>query len=101
MICNNRLYPISAFALCLGLLPIGYITSAHALSDNEVATLYRSSSNIENARFHVASFDATERTFNGTTFDYNWSNCQIAAELFQNQSGVEVKYWCEKGRVRE
>lgn len=101
MICSKHLYPITAFALVLGLLPFGWTVTAYALSDNEIATLYRSSSNIENARFHVATFDATERTFNGTTFDYNWSNCQIAAEPFQNQSGVAVKYWCEKGAFRD
>ena len=33
-------------------------------------------------------------------FDYNWKNCLIARDLFQNQIGVEVKYWCEKEYVR-
>lgn len=70
--------------------------------ENSIATLYRSSVVEENARHHVATFDAdTKGDPNNTVFDHNWGNCLIAAELFQNQPGVRVRYWCEKGRYRE
>jgi hypothetical protein len=59
------------------------------------ATLYRSSVSDELARYHIATFDATENA------QYNWENCQIARELFLAQPGVKVRYWCEKGRYRE
>ncbi len=47
----------------------------------------------------IATFDAKLK-FKDGRFDYNWKNCVIARNLFQNQIGVEVKYWCEKGYVR-
>ena len=28
-------------------------------------------------------------------------NCDIARQLFQNQPGVTVRYWCERGRFNE
>jgi len=43
-------------------------------------------------RLHVATFDAAGGG------DYNRQNCGIAQELFQQQPGVKVRYWCEKGR---
>lgn len=61
---------------------------------DEGYTLYRTSIT-EETRVHVASFD----TNNGT--DYNFQNCQIARNLFQEQPGVQVHYWCEKGRYIE
>jgi hypothetical protein len=57
-----------------------------------VYTLYRNLT--PELRIHVATFDANERE------DYNRENCEIAQSLFQNQPGIEVKYWCEKGRFR-
>ena len=64
-------------------------------------TLYRSSATGAEARIHVATFDADEAVRNarkeGT---YNQLNCSIAADLFASLPGVEVKYWCEKGRYR-
>lgn len=72
-------------------------THSYAKSkENEVATLYRSSVMGDDYRLHIATFDAKEKTNKGR-FDYNWKNCLIARDLFQNQIGVEVKYWCEKG----
>jgi hypothetical protein len=58
-------------------------------------TLYRSQVRDENARTHVATFDA------GDGQNYNKGNCQIAEELFQKQQGVTVKYWCEKGTFKK
>jgi hypothetical protein len=55
-------------------------------------TLYRSSVLLENARVHVASFDAADGE------KYNNENCQQAQELYQGQPGVKVRFWCEKGR---
>jgi hypothetical protein len=62
-----------------------------------VYTLYRSSPTIggisgEKARVHVATFDAEAGG------DYNQDNCEAARNLFANQPGVTVKYWCERGR---
>ena len=49
----------------------------------------------ENSRIHVATFDASDGN------DYNSENCEIAMDLFRNQEGVTVKYWCEKGRFKK
>lgn len=65
-----------------------------AIPQNDVATLYRSSVVIKNARFHIATFDAVQVK---NSFDYNWENCQLAAGLFQSQQGVKTRFWCEKG----
>lgn len=64
-------------------------------SDSSTYTLYRNSVTNENMRLHVATFDARDG------YDYNSSNCQIAADLFQNQDGVKTKFWCEKGKFRK
>tara|TARA_B100000886_G_C20057362_1_gene340310 strand:+ start:66 stop:359 length:294 start_codon:yes stop_codon:yes gene_type:complete len=69
--------------------------------DEEVATLYRNSVAIPDARFHIATFDAEDKKYDSTRFAYNFDNCKIAAELFKNQSGVKVDYWCEKGRFEK
>lgn len=58
-------------------------------------TLYRTQVRDENARTHVATFDASGGQ------DYNKGNCEIAQELFQKQPGVTVKYWCEKGEFKK
>ncbi|CAM3534802.1 hypothetical protein THPR109532_14530 [Thalassospira profundimaris] len=47
-------------------------------------------------RIHMATFDAAE---NSAT--YNQENCQIAADLFSQQDGVTVRYWCEKGEYQK
>lgn len=57
-------------------------------------TLYRSSVSFPNARLHIATFDSSDGD------EYNRENCQLAMDLFQNQPGVKVRYWCEKGRYR-
>lgn len=67
-----------------------------ACGNSEPYTLYRGSPIIENARIHIATFDA-----NDGDKAYNMGNCQIGQELFQNQPGVTVKYWCEKGKFKE
>ena len=61
-----------------------------------VYTLYRSSSasSMQDARLHIATFDAAAGT------QYNRENCLIAAQLFQQQPGVIVRYWCEVGRYQ-
>lgn len=58
-------------------------------------TLYRSSPLDLSARIHLATFDASDRN------PYNQQNCEITKELFAKQSGVNVRYWCEKGRYRK
>ena len=56
-------------------------------------TLYRSSTTGP-MRIHVATFDSNDGD------EYNRENCQMAMDLFQQQPGVKVRYWCEKGRYR-
>ena len=46
-------------------------------------------------RVHIATFNADEDE------SYNKENCETAQELFQKQSGVTVKFWCEKGKYRK
>ena len=58
-------------------------------------TLYRNSVIDQGLRVHVASFNAADGEA------YNRENCDIAARLFQQQPGVTVKYWCEKGAYRK
>ncbi|SDV49843.1 hypothetical protein SAMN05216551_109185 [Chitinasiproducens palmae] len=70
--------------------------SFSALAHADVFTLYRSSRVLENARLHVATFDAKD-----PTGEYNRSNCEIAADLFQHQDGVKTRFWCEKGSFHE
>jgi hypothetical protein len=58
--------------------------------------LYRSSTAEDSAdKIHIATFDATE-----SRRDYNWRNCNIAAQLFGGQLGVVVHYWCEEITAR-
>jgi hypothetical protein len=71
-------------------IPI-FCTLLSACGNGEPYTLYRGSPVIENARIHVATFDANEKE------GYNMENCQITADLFMKKQGVTVKYWCEKG----
>jgi len=78
-----------AFLVVVLLMPV----ALHA----ETFTLYRSSLAIENARLHVATFDADDDT---PASQYNRSNCELAAELFQSQPDVKTKFWCEKGLFR-
>ena len=75
------------------LLLITLVSSCGGASDTY--TLYRSSVVLENARLHVASFDAADGE------RYNNENCQQAQELYQGQPGVKVKFWCEKGRFQK
>jgi hypothetical protein len=60
-----------------------------------VYTLYRNSVTEENMRIHIATFDVNEQD------EYNKGNCEIARALFQQQPGVKVKYWCEKGYYKK
>ena len=76
-------------ALCLLLI------AGCGLSDDGTYTLYRSSVVMDNARLHVASFDAADGN------DYNDENCTQAQQLFQAQAGTKVRFWCEKGRFKE
>jgi hypothetical protein len=71
--------------------------AAQSQNDQGVATLYRSSIINEIQRIHIATFDSEEKSLGGTSFDYNWENCQTAASLFEQQPSVSVTYWCEKG----
>jgi hypothetical protein len=69
-------------------------TSVGCNSNSETYTLYRSSVTGPNMRIHLATFDVDEPG------GYNQENCFRAAELFQSQPNVLIKFWCEKGRLR-
>jgi hypothetical protein len=48
-------------------------------------------------RAHIATFDACHKDGDRrpeTT--YNGANCEIARQLFQQQPGVQVTFWCER-----
>ena len=73
--------------------------SAQTTNNSKIATLYRSSVVIDTARIHIATFNANSKS-QGGGFAYNWENCQVAAKLFKNQSGVKTTFWCEKGSYK-
>lgn len=77
-------------ALCL---PLFLIASCN--DDSGQYTLYRNSALDAKMRVHVASFDSSDGDA------YNSENCQVAEGLFVAQPGVQVRYWCEKGRFRK
>jgi hypothetical protein len=63
--------------------------------EDSTFTLYRSSVTDPTMRVHIATFDTDNKAA------YNQENCDLARDLFQNQQGVKVKFWCEKGRYRK
>lgn len=65
-------------------------------SSGQSYTLYRSSLVEGIKRIHIATFDAKD---GGE--DYNSENCELAANLFQKQPGVQTRFWCEKGTYKE
>jgi hypothetical protein len=73
-------------------------SSVGAASEDDVATFYRTSPVIENARIHIATFDTGQGKDN---FKYNWKNCMYTAKLYQAQPGILTKFWCEKGFYKE
>ena len=58
-------------------------------------TLYRNSVLDSNMRVYIASFSS------GDGDKYNNENCNLAARLFQQQPGVETRFWCEKGEFKK
>ena len=79
-------------------MPISLVLLS-ACGGDSTYTLYRTSpvpiDNPSLQRIHVATFDGYSDEA------YNRENCQLAAKLFQNQQGVTVKYWCEKGKFNK
>lgn len=65
--------------------------STRAATGDGTYTLYRDSITDRSMRIHVASFDSTDGD------EYNRENCAQAVLLFQAQSGVKTKFWCENG----
>jgi hypothetical protein len=78
--------PIVTFSIAVTL-------ASSAFATESIYSLYRTSLVDGVAKVHIATFDTT----NGG--DYNLENCQLTAELFQNQPNVETKFWCEQGRA--
>lgn len=79
----------------LGKLSVLASLAVAQCSDGETYTLYRNSiPDLEMARVHVATFDASDRD------GYNRFNCNLAADLFQRQPGVKTHFWCERGPFR-
>jgi len=90
--------------ICLTLaVLLGSVGMSWGQSKNpkDMATLYRDSVVIENARIHIATFNSSIEEWEGTVFSYNWGNCMTAAKLFQGQSGVKTRFWCEKGPYKK
>jgi hypothetical protein len=85
-----RLLPISLVSLAAAAL-----VSACNPSDDKVFVLYRNSVTDQSMRLHVATFDSIDGEA------YNRGNCEQAQQLFQSQTGVKTKFWCEKGRYRK
>lgn len=81
-------------AVCSGFLAVAGTVTADTQREN-VVTLYRNSVLDNIMRIHVATFDAEE-----TNPNYNSDNCQVAARLFQSQTGASARYWCEPGRFQ-
>ncbi len=77
------------------LVAVTMVGVASAESGGSIVTLYRNSALDDRMRIHIATFDVVE-----TSPTYNSENCDIAAELFEAQSGVSVRYWCEPGPYR-
>lgn len=73
---------------------LGFLLFAGCDQDGTIYTLYRASPEFKEMRIHVATFDAAD------TENYNRTNCATAAGLFAGQTGVAVRYWCERGRYR-
>jgi hypothetical protein len=81
-------------------------------SDDHIFTLYTL---YESKRLHVATFDATPNSLNGSSLDKKWlelfgeenaQECNKAAALFHKDlvarfKTIDIKYWCEKGRYRK
>jgi hypothetical protein len=83
---------VAATFVLLGVI-IGWFLRSQTESGTAYS-LYRSSATGVRERIHIATFDASEAD------SYNNENCQQAQTLFQQQPGVTVKFWCEKGRYR-
>jgi hypothetical protein len=73
---------------------LGAVVALVGCSGGDQYALYRNSvldaTSDSASRILIASFDAPE------SGSYNFSNCQLAAQLFQDQPGVKTKFWCEK-----
>ena len=90
--------------LFLALVTFGFITVVDSCfaedamdRESDIATLYKDSVVIRNARILIATFDSREKKYLGTTFDYNWENCITASILFMSQRDAKTRFWCEKG----
>jgi hypothetical protein len=58
-------------------------------------SLYRGSVIDTQARVYIATFDSLEKDYEKSGPSYNQTNCEIAENLFENQTGITVDYWCE------
>ncbi|TPM25727.1 hypothetical protein [Mesorhizobium sp. B2-3-4] len=85
---KKRVLAFLAFIVCLTAVALVDWTG-----ERSTYTLYRNSVTAP-MRIHIATFNTSDGE------DYNRQNCDIAANLFQAQPGVIVKYWCEKGSYR-
>ncbi len=94
------------------ILPLTLVGCDNKTSDDHIFTLYTS---YESKRLHVATFDATPNSLNGSSLDKKWlelfgednaKDCNKAASMFQKDldsklKATDIKYWCEKGRYRK
>ncbi len=84
-----KIVPASALLLLL------LVNASFAATSERTYTLYRNSVMDKSMRIHVATFDSTDGEA------YNRENCEQAATLFQAQSGVKTKFWCESGHFKK
>ena len=71
--------------LCLTiavLLGSAGVSFAQTKNTNDIATLYKDSVIIRNARILIATFNSGEKSYGAGIFDYNWKNCITAARFF-------------------
>lgn len=77
------------------LVCVGAVLSSCRTPDADTFSLYRNSVLDSLARYHVATFDASDGE------KYNQENGELARVLFQQQPAVRTRFWCEKGRFRK
>ena len=95
---KQHISSFGAFALMVAIVSTACSASG---DENDVATLYKDSVVLTNARMHIATFDSREKAWGGDRSEYNWQNCVTAAKLFQSQQDAKTRFWCERGYYRE
>lgn len=80
----------SAIAIAIA---AGTIAACNNPFERGTYSLYRTSI-VHAGKVHVATFNTEEGEA------YNRENCETAARLFNQQPGVQTRFFCEPGRAR-